>query len=173
LLSPEELAVHDNRVVCPQCLSVFQVDADELAALQAQQRRQAALGANASGYCYNCGKALPEGFNFCPYCGVDLNAPFVNAGRESSEDASATDAASDGVTDKPGDDGASRRAIAARRSDVLRGMQMTNHVITREALHTRAPRASRRFKAFAYTIILLLIALFVVIVVAGNNIQPS
>jgi len=180
-VSPEELALHDNMVVCPQCLTTYYVEGNKLTASEVAAQRHPVTGGDASsaGYCYNCGKALPAGINFCPYCGVDLMAPFQNKANASQPYQSGVDAEQPQPeqTDKPAAHQQVRSKAATttqERSDVLR--QITSYsrsVAQRTTITQRGSRPSKRFQVFAYITIALLLALLVCIIVAGNNIQPA
>ena len=85
-VSLEELVMHDSQVVCPQCLAVCQYENNKLVARDdsdAPYRHVATVEHNtkrdSSNYCHSCGKQLPAGISFCPYCGADLAAPFDKA----------------------------------------------------------------------------------------------
>ena len=82
-VSQEELVMHDSQVVCPQCLAVCRYENGALVVRddsEAPYRHTAVVdtaSTDASIFCHNCGKQLPAGIRFCPYCGVDLKAPFT------------------------------------------------------------------------------------------------
>ena len=174
-VSPEELAMHDNQVVCPQCLSVYHVEGNTLTPQQVSTTRGTSHAGAGHGYCYNCGKPLPSGINFCPYCGVDLMKPFAGTVAEQpvQEQVEQQPSQASAADDKSTSDTSSRQNYTSReRGDILR--QMNSYRDAVNADHARKHgKASPRFQAFAWTLIVLLAVLFVCIVIAGNNIQPA
>lgn len=52
-------------------------------------------------FCYECGKEIPDGINFCGYCGADLNAIKQQALIKTEEKAlSEVDKSDDGKAEK-------------------------------------------------------------------------
>ena len=90
-VSQEELLIHDCQVVCPQCLAVCLYEGGELVVRDdsyAPYRHNAAVESDkreVTKFCHSCGKKLPEGISFCPYCGVDLSAPFESPNEKKEE----------------------------------------------------------------------------------------
>ncbi len=90
VVSSEEVAVREGVVVCPQCLAVFDMDGNLHTSQprhvtrsvseqpdKRQQQPEARRDDNTTEpflYCPECGKPLPGGINFCPYCGIALAA---------------------------------------------------------------------------------------------------
>ena len=81
-VSQEELVLHDCQIVCPQCLAICHYENGALVVKDdsdAPYRHNASVStqpADSTKYCHSCGRKLPEGISFCPYCGVDLKTPF-------------------------------------------------------------------------------------------------
>lgn len=182
-VSQEELVIHDSQVVCPQCLAVCRLEGDELVARDDSQtltRRSVSITevnhANTK-FCHSCGKQLPSGIQFCPYCGVDLKAPFspkqpqVQAKPETKPAPKTTEEPISAPTKK--EDKPSPQAPANNMEDKLRTIKSYNGTSIHGQLHQRGSKASPLFKVIAYIIIITLIAVFVAIIYAGNQIQSQ
>lgn len=84
--------IHDSQVVCPQCLAVCRYIDGALVVKDdsdAPYRHTASVDIASSKqestkFCHSCGKKLPSGIKFCPYCGADLSAPFSHPKRPTS-----------------------------------------------------------------------------------------
>lgn len=83
VVSAEEVAMREGVVVCPQCLAVFDMDgnvrhkaqqgtARHLEEASEQSPAPIAAEQDAFSFCHECGKPLPQGIKFCPYCGIKL-----------------------------------------------------------------------------------------------------
>ena len=80
-VSDEEVALHGGSVVCPQCLAVYTVGDVDVSpdAVIASRTASAAEPKISYGYCYSCGKKIPTGINFCPFCGKSLSQEAIAA----------------------------------------------------------------------------------------------
>lgn len=164
-VSDEELALHGNVVVCPQCLTVFDVDGVLLTAEEARRRRQPADSAVSMRYCPACGSRLQMAMNFCPNCGMRLQ---LHAEEPMPVSVVHNDAA---VSTEPGRDAMPVVEDAEEEDGRLHIPFMPYRFKNSgfEALFPK-PKASKRTQAVAYTIILLLLALLVAIIVAAYKI---
>ena len=187
-VSQEELLIHDCQVVCPQCLAVCQYEGGALVVRDdsdAPYRHTATVESDkreTARFCHSCGKKLPEGISFCPYCGADLSAPF-----ESSPDQPAEVPEPAPVRDpepvrqvhrevvaekQPVPEPVAPRQSEPRVEDKLR--TITQHYsVAHPHPHQHGTMPGRTFKLVAYAIILLLVILLIVIIIAGNNIEPT
>ena len=189
-VSQEELLIHDCQVVCPQCLAVCQYENGGLVVRDdsdAPFRHNAIVDHSKSEttarFCHSCGKKLPEGISFCPYCGADLSAPF-----EAEAPAVTTPVAP--TPEKPREPEPAVRQERAEatspkpqpvESRQIPKPQVENQLrnIPRQYnsmhphLRQHGTMPSRAFKIIAYTAIVLLLVLLVLIIVAGSNIEPA
>lgn len=80
-VSDEEVALHGGSVVCPQCLAVYTVGDVDVSpdAVIASRTATATEPAISYGYCYSCGKKIPAGINYCPFCGKSLSQEAIAA----------------------------------------------------------------------------------------------
>ena len=187
-VSLEELMTHDSQVVCPQCLAVCQYQNGTLVARDdsdAPYRHLATVDTTTkhdnSNYCYHCGKQLPAGISFCPYCGADLGAPF---------DKKAAPAPQQPVqepVDEPRPQPARQRQqpVAKKPQSATPPPEDRNRVeeklrtVSRHytsvhpRLHQNGTIPGLAFKIVAYAIIAILLILLVVIIVAGNSLEPA
>ncbi len=184
-VSQEELVIHDCQVVCPQCLAVCHYEGN---ALVVRNDSDAPYRYNVNvepvqqetaKFCHKCGKQLPSGISFCPYCGADLNAPF-----DASQHAAEVPAP--GVEPKPAEkpktvkketvpeakteDSKPQQQPAAHMQDKLRSMAPRYHS-EHPRIHQNGSMPGLAFKIFAYTAIIVLLALLVYIIVAGSSIE--
>lgn len=188
-VSQEELVIHGSQVVCPQCLAVCLY---ENGALVPRDDSDAPYRHNASvemsprestKFCYSCGKQLPSGISFCPYCGADLRAPFAGGKPHAVNEPQPTSRQPEPVKEKPKPAEKPKPSrqpsspVSTRREpetdqveDKLRTMthRYTN---MHPHLHQRGTMPGPVFKIVAYTIIVLLVLLFVYIVIAGASIE--
>ena len=186
-VSQEELMTHDCQVVCPQCLAVCQYENGSLVVRDdsdAPYRHTASVSTAAqedtSRFCHSCGRKLPEGISFCPYCGVDLKAPFdeTAAAKPEQEKKSTPAPAPAPATPKPATkekhqpDEPAPQTPSARFEDKLRTMPH-HYKATQPRLHQNGAMPGLAFKVFAYIIIALLLILLVYIIIAGLSIEPA
>ncbi|MBR1551637.1 MAG: zinc-ribbon domain-containing protein [Muribaculaceae bacterium] len=164
-VSDEELALHGNVVVCPQCLTVYDVSDGVLTASEARERRQqAAATTPAMRYCPACGTRLQDGMRYCPQCGMQLQSWSGHAAAITHADAQ--------VNVEPPRGGDSQPEVDGTDSEKEEGifhipfMPYRFNSATFGSLLPK-PRASKRMQAVAYTVILLLLALLVAIIVAA------
>ncbi len=166
-VSDEELAQHTGHVVCPQCLTVYEVQGGTLTA-QTQRSGQgdSAPAADAAGwttfsYCYNCGKQLPTGISFCPYCGVNLHMPF------STQDDHGATAKEGRAAPAAGKKAAhtDREENTADVSDLLRHLPF--RFDSKSTQHIREPRLHGLPLVMAWLCILALTGIFIAIVTAA------
>ena len=187
-VSQEELVLHDCQVVCPQCLAVCHYENGELVVRDdsdAPYRHNASVSIpepDTSKYCHSCGRKLPEGISFCPYCGVDLKTPFVDEPQPEPEVKPAA------PVEKPVE--APRQETVAPKSEpkpepvqpVRQSSQVEEKLRTmthsyrsmHPQMHLNDDKPSTAFKIFAYIIIALLLALLAYIIYSGLSIeQPT
>jgi len=186
-VSLEELVMHDSQVVCPQCLAVCQYENNKLVARDdsdAPYRHTATVDSSTkrdtSSYCHSCGKQLPAGISFCPYCGADLGAPFDKKEEPAPKPVvKEPEIKPQPVKEKP------KPAAVKKPQAATVVPQDRNHV--EEKLRTVSRHYTQRhpqlrqngtmpgtaFKVVAYTIIALLLILLVVIIIAGNALEPA
>lgn len=189
-VSLEELVMHDSQVVCPQCLAVCLYQNGALVARDdsdAPYRHTATVDSStkhdSSNYCHSCGKQLPAGISFCPYCGADLSAPF-----EKSAPAPVKTPAPAPVKEKPRPQPAPAPKPVAPKPAVsqptshnqveekLRTMSRNRHYSNSGIpphLHQNGTMPSKPFKIVAYVVIALLLVLLVYIIMAGLNLEPA
>ena len=193
-VSQEELVMHDCQVVCPQCLAVCQYEGGALVARDdsdAPYRHTVTVSApktETSRFCHSCGKQLPSGISFCPYCGVDLKAPF------GEEEQSAQPQPAPAPKPEPAPEPAPVKktrpveraaASAPRQPEREQPRQPSKPVednlrhIPRhyKAMHPQMnsydAKPGTLFKIIAYIIIALLLCLLVYFIYAGLSFEPA
>ena len=194
-VSQEELVIHDCQVVCPQCLAVCQYEGGALVVRDdsdAPYRHNATVESDkrdTAKFCHSCGKKLPEGISFCPYCGADLSAPFEAEAPEpepvaprepepeTPQEPSPTSRGSATAPSAPAERQQAPEPAAPRQSqprveDKLRTIAH-HYSVTRPHPHQQDTMPSQTFKIVAYAIIALLVFLLVYIIFAGLSIEPS
>ncbi len=194
-VSQEELVIHDCQVVCPQCLAVCSYEGGKLVVRDdsdAPYRHTAPVVESqqeTSRFCHRCGKQLPGGISFCPYCGADLKAPFDE--QESAVAVTVETVAPPKPAPKPIPEPApvqqqrpairtqtlretSRPTVSSPEQveDKLRTVSR-QYNSTHPRLHQNGTMPGPVFKAVAYAIIVALIALLIYIIAAGLSIQPA
>ena len=157
-LSLQSLRASNGMVICPQCVSEFHIDLKSVP----QQSEPEPILAEASehqpegdgfAFCPTCGKHLPaQGLNFCPYCGHTLTFDSAPAS------AHITDAAQE-----------SSETTSKSASPAEREFSMFPFVHTGHYSPQMEEPVSLRFKITAWVVIAVLVALFVVMVCAGNG----
>ena len=187
-VSLEELVMHDSQVVCPQCLAVCLYQNGTLVARDdsdAPYRHIATVDKSTShdnsNYCHRCGKQLPAGISFCPYCGADLAAPFdkeSEAPKQPEPVKEHTPApAPQPAKEQPRQPAAKKRTMdTPDRSDHVEEKlrTMSRHYTSEHPrLHQNGTMPGTAFKIIAYTIIVLLLALLVYIIIAGITLEPT
>ena len=170
-ISPEELAVTGGVVICPQCLAQFVAEGVDLPKVERHEPAPVASAEHdnrgSERFCYGCGKELPDhqGLRFCPFCGVPLLA------NEQSQPAREPVVAT--VATQP------RTAVSAKAS----GSKSSSKLSSSSSLNTNAYRyvpnvyskelppepPSLRFKILAYSIIMVLLAIFGLIIYKGSQ----
>lgn len=187
-VSQEELVIHDCQVVCPQCLAVCRYEGGALVVRDdsdAPYRHNVVVESaktNPTKFCHSCGKQLPEGISFCPYCGADLSAPFEAPKPETPAQPDPTPAPKqEPVRQEPSKpvvekqrvrEEKPRREQVNRVEDKLR--TVTHHYSSvHPRLHQNGTMPSTGFKVFAYIVIALLLILLVFIIIEGLNIESS
>ncbi len=194
-VSQEELVIHDCQVVCPQCLAICHYESGALVVRDdsdAPYRHTASVSTEApqhesSRFCHSCGKQLPAGISFCPYCGADLNAPFDEPKPEApiqpvpevkpvAPTPAPVQAQAQPQQPAPAKERPKREPKAEPKptsnhvEDKLR--TMTRHYSSAHPhLHQNGTMPSTAFKVVAYVIIALLLALLVYIIIAGASIE--
>lgn len=183
-VSKEELLQHNSQVVCPQCLAVCRYENDTLVVKDdsdAPYRHTASVvepPKTVTRYCHSCGKQLPVGIRFCPYCGADLEAPF-DGERSAEQPAPApTSVPKPEPKRKPlAQPPVELAAVAAGQPDnhVEDKLRTIAHRYDSGGLHLHqhGTMPSTAFKVVAYSLIILLLALLVYLIVAGLNIEPT
>lgn len=188
-VSQEELLIHDCQVVCPQCLAVCLYEGGELVVRDdsyAPYRHNAAVESDkreVTKFCHSCGKKLPEGISFCPYCGVDLSAPFESPDEKKEEPVQPAapvqpkKPVEPAKQEKPAETRPQpeKKPRPQREPGVEEKLRTVAHHYSgmRPRMHDRDEMPSKGFKIFAYITILLLIILLVGIVIAGSSIEPA
>lgn len=159
-LSVAELKASGGVVICPQCVSEFRLsDSDLKAAADAEREQVIAEPAQPTpaapidaAFCHHCGKQLPaRGLNFCPFCGSPL------AFKKKEEKAS-----------KPATPSAPAPQPARKPVENEHKTKDDYPFIKPMRIMVHEEPASLRFRLFAYTIIFILIAIFIFLVVKGN-----
>ena len=187
-VSQEELLIHDCQVVCPQCLAVCQYENGGLVVRDdsdAPFRHNVTIDNSkteaAARFCHSCGKKLPEGISFCPYCGADLSAPFEEepAPQPTVVAAPETPREPEPVIRQEPTESPKQTPQPEEAVKTMPRMENTLRDIPRQyrgmhpQLHQHGTMPSQGFKIFAYTVIFLLLLLLVFIIIAGINIEPS
>ena len=177
--------IHDSQVVCPQCLAVCRYIDGALVVhddSDAPYRHTASVTSTkqeTTKFCHHCGKKLPGGIKFCPYCGTDLSAPFsqpkavekkpeptrVQAKPQETKPVEAK-------VEQPKPSGV-RQSSHNQVEDKLRTMSRHYSSSVRPRLHQHGTMPSRGFKIAAYSIIIALLVVLVCIIIAGLNIEPT
>ena len=186
-VSQEELVIHDCQVVCPQCLAVCQYEGGSLVVRDdsdAPYRHTANAGTvtkEKSKFCHSCGKQLPSGISFCPYCGADLKAPFNDEQPKPEpkkpEPAPVVEKKHPEVEEKkkPAHQTEPRQQATRQISvveDKLRTMNRRYNTM-HPHIHQDGTMPSKTFKVIAFTVIFLLLILLIGIIIAGANIEPA
>lgn len=185
-VSQEELVIHDSQVVCPQCLAVCRYDGNRLVVRDdsdAPYRHTANVETTKddSKFCHSCGKQLPAGIRFCPYCGVDLDAPFHAAKSVNDVKPKAKETNPHIEKKKAEEEKAKPQPVTTRQrtsdhvEDKLRTIthRYNSSGSMRSRLHQNGTIPSKSFKLVAYAIIALLLILLVCIIIAGINIDTE
>ena len=179
-ISQEEVVIHDSQVVCPQCLAVCQYEGGKLVVRDdsdAPYRHTTSVNTvdnESSRFCHHCGKHLPSGISFCPYCGANLGAPFEKPQAKPEQPKPKQPEPQVQKAEPVKEKQQPKPAQAARKhnevEDKLRTMSRHyNGVHPRLRQHGTMP--SRTFKIVAYAIILLLVILLAYIIIAGLSID--
>ncbi|MBQ6166424.1 MAG: zinc-ribbon domain-containing protein [Muribaculaceae bacterium] len=187
-VSLEELVMHDSQVVCPQCLAVCLYQNGKLEARDdsdAPYRHTATVDSttkhDSSNYCHSCGKHLPAGISFCPYCGADLAAPFDKKEAPAPKapvQEPVQEAKPQPVREKP-QPAARKQQAAERPREAANHVEEKLRTVSRHytsvhpRLHQNGTMPGTAFKVIAYIIIALLLALLVFIIIAGNSLEPT
>ena len=179
-LSRAELMASNGVVICPQCVSEFVIDLDEapLDEITPQPASSSAAATTTAAtaivegitFCPHCGKNLPaSGLNFCPFCGQTLNfsAPQLPADDAPSQPAGKTPPEEETAkTSEPATDN-SATSNSKNGDKELIDMPYVKPLSQRD-IHREEP-ASLRYSIFAWVVIAILVATFVVLVVLGNK----
>ncbi len=163
-MSLEELSLRDGLVVCPQCLTGYQVVEPGELSPPADKRGDTKM-APAKRYCPHCGESIGEGINFCPYCGGNLHA--------TSADVTANLAKAENTPASHSMHASHDKETADRHGNHTEKEQQLfdwKPIIPsyRLAQVRRSEPASLRFQAFAISIILALLALLAFIIYKAN-----
>lgn len=187
-VSLEELLMHDSQVVCPQCLAVCLYENGTLVARDdsdAPYRHIATVDSStkhdSSNYCHSCGKQLPAGISFCPYCGADLGAPFDKKEEPAPKQPihkPEPESKPEPVKEKPQPAVKKQKATDAPRvtsnhvEEKLRTVSR-HYTSVHPRLRQNGTMPGTAFKVIAYAIIALLLILLVFIIIAGNALEPA
>jgi predicted RNA-binding Zn-ribbon protein involved in translation (DUF1610 family) len=187
-VSQEELVIHDSQLVCPQCLAVCRYENGTLVVRidsETMSRHTASVGTTNRDnikYCSSCGKQLPGGISFCPYCGSKINHPDAMGSvvdvqpkpvvREPKVEKVEKVEERPQEKKKKAVENAPQYSQSSHVEDKLRRInrQYTNKSIH---LHQNGTMPSTTVKVIAYTIIALLLILLVYIIIAGLSIEPA
>ena len=172
--------MHDCQVVCPQCLAVCLYENDELIVRDdsdAPYRHTATVvepPRSTARYCHSCGNQLPQGIRFCPYCGVDLDAPFEPSRpvkQEKPAPAPVEEKKSPVVKKEP----SAPKDQGISSSQVEDKLRTIGHRYNANGMHLQQHGSipSTTFKVVAYLIIALLLVLLVYIIIAGIRIDSG
>ena len=189
-VSQEELVIHDCQVVCPQCLAVCQYEGGALVVRDdsdAPYRHNATVESDTretARFCHSCGKKLPEGISFCPYCGADLSAPFdepapqpvVEPKPEPKPIPQPVVKQEEPTEAKPTRPQPTEETpVSQPRPRVEDKLRTVSHHYNsmHPHMHQHGEMPSQGFKIFAYCIIALLLLLLVYIIYSGLSIEPS
>ena len=182
-VSQEEVVIHDSQVVCPQCLAVCRYEGGKLVARDdsdAPYRHTTSVNAvnnDNSRFCHSCGKHLPSGISFCPYCGANLGAPFDKPKAEPEPKKPEPAPEPQPVKQQPAKEKEPAKPSRAVRKhneveDKLRTMSRHYNSV-HPRLRQNGTMPSKTFKIVAYCIIALLLALLVYIIIAGLGIETT
>ena len=194
-VSQEELVMHDCQVVCPQCLAICQYEGGALVVRDdsdAPYRHNANASTNApqhetSRFCHGCGKQLPAGISFCPYCGADLNAPFEEPKtvapviqpepepkRQVQPQRQVEPQRQEPVREKkqpePVHESPARQESSSHVEDKLRTMSR-HYSGAHHHMHEDDTMPGTTFKIIAYAVIIALLILLAYIIIAGASIE--
>lgn len=185
VMSQEELVIHDSQVVCPQCLAVCRyidgalVVRDDSDAPYRHTASVATPKQESTKFCHSCGKQLPSGIKFCPYCGADLSAPF-SLPKTVEKKPEPTRVQAKPQATKPVEakveqpkPSVGHQPTHNQVEDKLRTMSRHYSNSVRPRLHQHGTMPSRGFKIAAYSIIIALLVVLVCIIIAGLNIEPT
>ena len=186
-VSQEELVIHDSQVVCPQCLAVCRYINGALVVRDdsdAPYRHTASVDSSksvSSKFCHRCGKQLPSGISFCPYCGADLSAPFSKTEAVTTPKQQAPAPVHETPKPQPAAKAEQpkpkpQKMQSNQVEEKLRTMSRTHHYSNSgipPRLHQNGTMPSKPFKIVAYLIIVLLLVLLVYIIMAGLNLEPA
>lgn len=182
-VSQEELVIHDCQVVCPQCLAVCRYENGALVVggidSETTSRRTANVGTtshNQAKFCHNCGKQLPSGISFCPYCGADLkmslDTPLPDDNPKPAVQQPVEKKKPEPVVTTEPKPAPRRQEQANLVEDKLRSMNR-HYTSMHPRLHQHGTMPSPRFKFIAYAAIIILLVILVWIIIAGLNIEPT
>jgi len=182
-VSQEELVIHGSQVVCPQCLAVCSYEGDKLVVhddSDAPYRHTANADASRrdiSKFCHSCGKKLPSGIRFCPYCGTDIQAPFEQPKPRVEQQQTVVQEPVTKKKPEPEKPQPKPKTTTQSSSSVvenkLRSMPHRYSSDMQPRIHQRGTMPSRTFKLVAYSIIVILLIILAWIIVAGLNIETS
>ena len=132
----------------------------------------------AARFCHSCGKKLPSGIKFCPYCGADLSAPFsqpktADVKPEPSRAQTAAQEKKPAAKAERTPQPEQRQRSHNQVEDKLRTISRRYNNGMRPQLHQNGTMPSRTFKIVAYCVILVLLIVLVCFIVAGLNIEPA
>ena len=174
-ISAEELVLHGGSVVCPQCLEVYVVDGyGEMSIDQASSARLRAVAAaeTAYAYCFHCGKKIPVGINYCPWCGLSL-APAVAAQvlqHEVAEPATGDDLPGEAATSAEVSAQPTAAKHATSRDEVIDWRPLLpayRYSIADEQARHQREKASPLFKAVACLVMLIEVAFVALVIYKG------
>ena len=174
-ISPEELAVSSGVVICPQCLAQFAAEGVELPQVQQHEPAPAAVAeevrqeGTAERFCYGCGKELPnhQGLRFCPFCGVPL---LSNEQSQPVKEPSAAPVARQHRPSTSSRSSATRTSSSSSKSSTSSKSTDAYRYVPKVYSKELPPEPpSLRFRILAYSIIVVLLAIFGVIIYHGSQ----
>ncbi len=165
-ISHDELVVCRGVVICPQCLTEFVADGVELPEPEAVAQvypKPAVLEVQSHGgerFCYGCGRELPhhEGLRYCPFCGIALlSNQQVTPAAETAPKATVSNPSATAPL-------SATKSESKPKASSSNAYRYVPKVFSKEL---RPEPPSLRFKVFAYSIMVVLVAIFGIIVYLG------
>lgn len=161
-VSLEEIAMNGKVIVCPQCLGEIVAHDVDISGVSLPSKKSNLSTASSSGCCKKCGRPLPStGLNFCPFCGVSLTLKKTTRGQEMRQESR-----------QPQENAAGEREESTSQEASIKELpyvQAYRYMPQLSSKKMEDKPASLRFHVFAILVIVVLIAIFVFIVWAGNR----
>lgn len=165
-ISHDELVVCHGVVICPQCLTEFVAEGVELpdpepvTATVAGPVVPEVQSQGGERFCYGCGKELPrhEGLRYCPFCGIALLS--------NQQAAVASPVAASTPVSQPSV-GESRSTVKSDSKPKAASSNAYRYVPKVFSKELRPEPPNLRFKIIAYSIVVVLVAIFGIFVYLG------